>query len=219
MTKRLALIHTVTNLVPTFKDLCSKLLPEVDLFNIVDESLLQNTIREGNMSRLTARRIVTYMICAEQAGADTVMVTCSSVGEAVVMGKPLLQIPAFRVDQPMADEAVKQGKRIGVAATLRTTLDPTVRLITERAEAHGKTLKVVSRLCEGAFDAVIKGDIAKHDSIVTEGLSELSNRVDVIVLAQATMARVADALPDADKGLPILSSPRLAVEYLAEVLT
>jgi hypothetical protein len=42
--------------------------------------------------------------------------------------------------------------------------------------------------------------------------------VDVIVLAQASMARVVDGLPAADKVVPILSSPGLAVDFLATVI-
>ncbi len=218
MSKRLALIHTVSSLVPGFKALGAELLPEVDIFNVVDESLLQNTIRENCLSTLTCRRLIGYLVSAEQAGADIVMVTCSSVGPAVEMGRPLLDIPVLRVDQPMADQAVRMGQRIGVAATLRTTLEPTAELIEARAAAAGKRVSVASRLCEGAFDAVSAGDTAEHDRLVRSGLAELMEQVDVIVLAQASMARVVDGLPETDRRIPILSSPRLAMKYLAQVI-
>ena len=41
---------------------------------------------------------------------------------------------------------------------------------------------------------------------------------DVIVLAQASMARVVDTLSPEDKRVPILASPAIAVDYLATVL-
>jgi len=217
MLKRLALIHTVTGLVPVFQELCAELTPELDVFNIVDESLLQNVIREDNLSAVTARRVVQHLISAEQAGADLVMCTCSSIGPAVEMGRPLLNIPALRVDEPMADLAVQTDGRIGVAATLRTTLEPTADLIQRKAEAAGKQVRVISKLCAGAFDAVTAGDTATHDAIVTAGLRELIDRSDVIVLAQASMARVVAGLPERDRRIPVLSSPRLAVEYLRRI--
>ena len=40
-------------------------------------------------------------------------------------------------------------------------------------------------------------------------------RNDVIILAQASMARVADTIPPEEQKVPILSSPRLAIEALA----
>jgi hypothetical protein len=46
----------------------------------------------------------------------------------------------------------------------------------------------------------------------------LAKSNDVVVLAQASMARVVDALKPEDKPVPILSSPRLAIEHLATLL-
>lgn len=218
MAKRLALIHTVTTLVPIFQALCRELVPEVDVFNVVDESLLQSCIREGRISPLTARRLVQHIASAQEAGADVAMVTCSSIGPAVEMSRPFVSIPVLRVDEPMADEAMRLGRRIGVAATLRTTLEPTVGLLRARADAMGKQIDVISRLCEGAFDAVVAGDAETHDTIVAGALQDLRSRVDVVVLAQASMARVADSVPAGGRSVPILSSPRLAVQNLAAVL-
>jgi hypothetical protein len=118
----------------------------------------------------------------------------------------------------MADLAVQTGARIGVAATLSTTLEPTAALIERRAQVAGRDVRVVSKLCEGAFDAVIAGDTATHDRIVAAGLQELIEQSDVCVLAQASMARVVQSLSEEDRRIPILSSPRLAVEHLAEVI-
>ena len=64
----------------------------------------------------------------------------------------------------------------------------------------------------------MSGDGAKHDAMVAAALKELSKQVEVIVLAQASMARVVDGLSAADKRVPILASPGLAVDYLATVL-
>jgi Asp/Glu/hydantoin racemase len=118
----------------------------------------------------------------------------------------------------MADKAVATGKKIGVVATLRTTLEPTADLISRRAADAGKEVAITSKLCDGAFDALMSGDGAKHDSIVATALKELSKQVDVIVLAQASMARVVDSLGPDDKRVPILASPGIAVDYLATVL-
>ena len=80
-------------------------------------------------------------------------------------------------------------KRIGVIATLSTTLEPTADLIQRRAALAGKKIELTSKLCEGAFEALMSGDGATHDAKVAAALKELSQQVDVIVLAQASMAR------------------------------
>jgi Asp/Glu/hydantoin racemase len=218
MGKRLAYLHTVAGLTATFKALSDELLPGIDLFHIVDESLLQNTIRANQLTPQTMRRLLRLVISAEEAGADVVMVTCSSVGPAVEASRPFVRIPVLRVDEPMAELAVQSGVTIGVAATLPTTLKPTADLISSVAARQGKSIQVVSKLCEGAFQAVVSGDPARHDQLVSAGLQELAPQVDVVVLAQASMARVIETLPAESRRVPILSSPRLAVERLAQLI-
>jgi len=216
--KTLGLIHTSATLVPVFAELCSKYLPQVRIFNIVDDSLIKNTIACGELTPTTSKRVVDYAGSAEKAGADYILFTCSSIGPAVEIAAALSNIPVLRVDQPMADKAVQTGKRIGVVATLSTTLQPTSDLVSRRAIAAGKEIELVSRLCDGAFDALMDGDAATHDKKCGDVLKQLSKEVDVILLAQASMARVVDTLDETDKQVPILASPRIAIQYLASIL-
>jgi Asp/Glu/hydantoin racemase len=216
--KKLGLIHTSATLVPVFAQLCKEKLPGVETFNIADDSLVKGIIAAGSLTAQISRRVASYLESAELAGADFIMVTCSSIGPAVEAGAKLAGVPVLRVDQPMADKAVATGKKIGVIATLKTTLEPTADLISRRADVAGKKVELTSHLCEGAFDALMSGDAAKHDAMVSAALKELSKQVDVIVLAQASMARVVDTLPAGDKRVPILASPGIAVDYLATVL-
>lgn len=218
MSRQVAMIHTSALMVPPFKALAEELLRGVSVFHVVDESLLRDIIRDGQLLPPTARRVVGHVIAAAEAGADVVMVTCSSVGPAVELSRGLVTVPVLRVDEPMAAKAVATGQRIGVVATLPSTLAPTAELIRRLAAEAGKKVQVTDRLCEGAFAAVLAGDTAAHDAKVAAALGELSGACDVIVLAQASMARVAEALPAGQRRVPILSSPRLAVEKLAEVL-
>ena len=216
--KRLGLIHTSATLVPVFAQLCKDKLPNVEVFNIADDSLVKGIREAGSLTAQIARRVAGYLESAELAGADYIMVTCSSIGPAVEAGAKLAGVPVLRVDQPMADQAVAAGKKIGVIATLATTLEPTADLIQRRADKAGKKIELTARLCEGAFEALMSGDAATHDAKVTAALKELSKQVDVIVLAQASMARVVDTLASEDKRVPILASPGIAVDYLATVL-
>ena len=216
--KTLGLIHTSATLVPVFQQLCSQLLPAIGVFNIVDDSLIKDVIKRGELTSQTARRVVDHVASAEAAGADFILVTCSSIGAAVETAASLTTVPVLRVDQPMADLAVQTGKRIGVVATLATTLAPTSDLVRRRAASAGKEIALTSRLCDGAFEALMSGDTAKHDEMVANALRELSTQVDVILLAQASMARVVDSLDEADKRIPIIASPPQAIKHLATLL-
>lgn len=214
----LGLIHTSATLVPVFQQLCNENLPGVHVFNIVDDSLIKDVIAKGKLMPDTARRVVNHVASAEAAGADHILVTCSSIGRAVEAAASLVSVPVLRVDQPMADLAISKGERIGVVATLPTTLEPTSDLVKRRAQAAGKDIELTSRLCEGAFEALMGGNPALHDQMVAQALRELSAEVDVILLAQASMARVVDTLGEAEKTVPIVASPPEAVRYLASML-
>ena len=217
--KTLGLVHTSATLVPVFAELCSKYLPGIKVFNIVDDSLIKNTIACGELTASTSKRVVNYAASAQEAGADYILFTCSSIGPAVETAATLTGVPVLRIDQPMADKAVSTGKKIGVIATLSTTLEPTSDLVKRRAIAANKEIELKSVLCEGAFDALMSGDAATHDKKVGDALKQLVNEVDVIVLAQASMARVVDTLTEAEKKVPILASPPIAMEYLKKLLT
>lgn len=213
----LALIHTSATLVPVFQQLCQERLPGVETFNIVDDSLVRTIGRKGGLTPDVTRRVAAYVQSAEAGGADHVLVTCSSIGPAVEASAPFASVPVLRVDQPMADEAVRFGRRIGVVATLTTTLEPTTDLVRRRAALAGRTIQLEARVCEGAFDALMAGDAAAHDAKVAVALRELATKVEVILLAQASMARVVATLSESDRPVPILASPPIAIDHLANL--
>lgn len=218
MKQKLAFVHTVPSLVGLFNDLSKELLPGVEVFHIADEMLLKVVLAQGGLSPFIFQRVAEHVVAAERAGATAVQCTCSSISPCVDASRPLVGIPVLKIDEPMVNAALKIGACVGVAATAPTTLKPTTELVQARATALGITAKVESVLCEGAYDALFSGDAQKHDQIVSQHLRELMKRNDVIILAQASMARVAQAIPDAEKRVPILSSPRLAMEHARTIL-
>jgi Asp/Glu/hydantoin racemase len=216
--KKLGLLHTSATLVPVFEQLCKSKLPDVTIFNLVDNSLIKDVIEHGHLRPQTARRVVDHVAAAQDAGADFVLATCSSIGPAVEMAATLVSVPVLRVDQPMVEHAIRTARRIGVVATLPTTLEPTTDLIRRCALDANAQVALTTNLCEGAFNALMSGDAAEHDASVARALHKLAAQVDVIVLAQASMARVVERLPTSERRLPILASPPLAIDYIASVI-
>ena len=218
MTRKVGMVHTVAKLVPMFEELAEEVMPGTEVIHLVDEGLLKDIVAGGDLTADRVSRLASLASFAEASGAEAVMLTCSTVGPGVDTAKDSVEVPFLKVDEAMADRAVELGPRIGVIATLHTTLTPTSDLVRDRASAQGREVQVETVLCQGAFEALGVGDTDTHDSIVSDSLKELMDRVDVVVLAQATMARVADLISDEDKVVPILSSPRLGVERLRSVV-
>ena len=183
---------------------------------MVDESLIQQTITVGKLQKVTVRRLIGMVESASAIGVDGVLVTCSSIGPAASIAAQLFPFPVVRIDDAMAEKAVRQGGRIGVLATLRTTLEPTTALLRAKSAAAGLETKIEESLCDGAFEAVVAGDTEKHDRMVSQALQELAGKVDLVVLAQASMARVLQQMPE--QPVPILSSPELAVLRTRDLL-
>jgi Asp/Glu/hydantoin racemase len=185
---------------------------------MVDESLIQETVRACALQKQTIRRLVSQIESAQMAGADAVLVTCSSIGPGVAVARQLFDIPVMRIDDAMTEVAVRRARTIGVLATLSTTLDPTAALLREKAAQAGRDVELVECLCEEAFPAVLAGDTETHDRILRDALMNRFNEVDLIVLAQASMARVVATLPPGALRVPVLSSPELAIMRAREVM-
>lgn len=215
---RVAFVHTVAGLVPRFRELSGELLPGAETFDVVDETLLREATAEGRVSLDVARRLFAHLAAAERHGADAIVVTCSSVGDVVDAARSFAGVPLLRIDQAMAEQAVERGSRIGVLATLRSTLEPTAALIRRSASAAGREVEVRDRVCEGAFEALRDGETERHDDLVRAGLRELIGWAEVIVLAQASMARVVETLTADERRTPILSSPRLGMERVRQLV-
>ena len=216
--RKAGMVHSVASLVPVFNGLAAELLPDTEVIHLVDEGLLKDMIATGRYGPGMGRRLGLLASFAQESGAEAVMFTCSSLAPLVEEAREMVSVPLLKVDEAMADEAVGLGSHIGVIATLYTTLEPTSGLIQERAALKGREVQVETVLCEGAFEALRRGDAATHDDIVSRRLKELMERVEVVVLAQASMARVADGVPEEERRAPVLSSPRLGVQRLKEVL-
>lgn len=202
----IALLHTTAVTVPAMKELAGQHLPGVRVINILDDSLLADVIAAGEVTPAVRTRLRAYVDQAVQAGAQAVMSCCSSIGEVVEALDGSAGVPVWRIDAPMAEEAVRLGSHIGVLATVRTTLDPTVRLIQRTAERLGKPVEVEAVLIEGAFAALQSGEGETHDQLVRSALEQILKRADVVVLAQASMARLLSALPEPPR-VPVLTSP------------
>jgi Asp/Glu/hydantoin racemase len=216
MTK-LAIIHTTPATVEPMKALAAELLPGYEVVNFVDDSILPQLAQNGANLADVEERLIHYARFAEQAGADVILEACSSVGEVVAKMQAAVSVPIVRIDEAMAAEAVQSGTRLGVAATLQTTLGPTARLLRAKAEATGRRVEVTPLLVEGAYQRLMVGDREGHDNLLIQNLQELARQVDVVVLAQASMARVLPGLPAAERA-KIMSSPRLAMERVRDVM-
>ena len=217
MAKKVALIHTGFALVDTLKNLFGEIMPGVEIINILDDSLLREVLKEGSVTKPVIERMISYFKAAEYYKVNCILNVCSSVGEVADIARMIIDTPIVKIDEIMTEEAVKKATSIGVAATLKTTLDPTCRLLEKKANDIGKKITITRTLCPGAFEELIGGNAKKHDDMVLEEVKKLSGSVEIVVLAQGSMARLVDSLDS--KLLPrVFSSLRSGVMEVKRVL-
>jgi len=219
MTPTIYFVHTIGGIEKTFNDLAGELIgPDIKCRHISDESLIRRIIANQGLTKDVRRRFMENIIAAEDAGADLIQVTCSSVTPVIPCARELVDIPVFSVDEPMAELAVGSYRSIGVMATNAGTLAPSSDLLRDKAREQGKDIQILPVLCEGAYQVLLSGDKAAHDRIVSGYFRDLAEKTEVIVLAQASMARVVDTLDEKQRKVPVLTSPRPAMENLAKYL-
>lgn len=220
MPRKIAFVHTVFPAFGIFDPLVKELLPkDMVVYHITDEILAKVVVAQGRLSPFLYRRVAEHAYAAEQAGAELVQLTCSSISPCADIATAMVGIPVLKIDVPMIDKAFTIGTRIGVAATAMSALNPLVDLVRSRAELMDKNVQVEPAFCEGAYAALFsRGDAETHDRIVRDTLKGLMSRSDVVLLAQASMQRVSDTIPAAEQTAPILATPRLAIEHLRAML-
>jgi Asp/Glu/hydantoin racemase len=217
VSKKIAILHTsfvFVSVEPIINDLIAELIPDAEVMHFVDSDVLATVVREQGISSKSEARMTHLAQAAEAAGADVIFSACSSLGPAMDVAARSVRTPVVKIDEAMAIQAAGEGNRIGVLATVPTTLGPTSALIQAKADEIGRKITLEQRLCEGAFSILMSGDRETHDAMVIEQAMDLAKNVDLIVLAQASMSRLAEVLQEETK-ITVLSSPRIGVDYLA----
>jgi hypothetical protein len=217
MHDQLVLIHTVPPLIEVFNRLGARLLPGVKLFHILDEPLLEQVRLQGGIQAEQIARLQGHVEAAQDIAASAVLVTCSTLSPALDQVHAV--IPLFKIDQVMIEQAVRRSTHLGVIATNQTTLEPTRQSLQAEAKRAGKIVEISQIFVEGALPALLNGEGARHDELVHEAVKQLAGEVEVILLAQASMARVMEVIPEGGYQVPILTSPHTVLEQVGWVLT
>lgn len=188
---------------------------DAELISLQDPSILAEVRDAGYVTPTAAARLMGMYTAAVAEGADAILNLCSSVGEvadAFQNAAAYIGVPVVRVDEDMCREAVRKGVRIGVLATLPTTLEPTKGTIRRVARAMGRHVELTDGLVN-AFGM----DQAQFRQLLIGAAKEICDQVDVIVLAQGSMAYVEKDI-EAACGKPTLSSPRFGAVALKNAL-
>lgn len=193
---RISCLHSAESNIMVFEAARRQLrLDDVVLRHRVRADLLAAAERaEAGTGPVLQRTAAELEILA--AGADAVLLTCSTLGPAAALAQAATAVPVLRVDQALADEAVARGGRVIVLCATGTTIAPTRTLFEHAALLTGAEVEI--RLVPDAWARFKAGDTDAYLQLVAEA-ADLAAREGpaAVALAQASMAGAAKLCRDA----------------------
>ena len=216
--RQVAFLHTSPAAIPPLMRYYGDFAPELEITNQLDDGILR-FLSSADVAGARARLVQMLDTAIATYRAELVMVTCSSVPPALVAElASTVNVPVFKIDDPMAAEAVRAGTRLGVVITFRPTTEPTCSLLREAASAAGRELDLVLSTTPEAYDALLAGNPDKHDELLGAEIDRLvAERVHGIVLAQVSMARLLPKL-EGRVPVPVFSSLTSSLHRMRELL-
>ncbi len=215
---KVAFIHTSPAAIGPLMQFYGEAAPELEITNLLDDGLLR--LLASKELKIAQERLADMIKTAiETYKAELAMVTCSSVSKEMVeqLGNGL-DLPILKIDYPMAQQAVRVGRKIGVAATFPPTLGPTCRLLTQAAAEASTEIEIIQELSPEAYTALLSGDTTTHDELLLGAIKQLEKReVAVIVLAQVSMARILPQI-NGQISVPVLSSLHTSLAAIRQAL-
>lgn len=123
-------------------------------------------------------------------GAHGLLLTCSTLGAAAPLAEAATGLPTRRVDQALAEAAVREGGTVIVLCATGTTIAPTRALFEAAAMATGAAIEV--RLVPGAWDLFRAGRQEDYWRLIAEAADGAADEgAAAVALAQASMAGAA----------------------------
>ncbi len=217
-TKTLGIIHASMITAKAVQKYIDEIIPEVKIMHVVDDTIQRDNIAAGAgiIPKVNYYKFAQYAHNLEEAKADLIMLACSTFNYAAELARPMINTPIAQIDRPMMELAVKTGKRIGLLATLPTTVPSSERLLKIAAAEANKAIEVKTVLCSKAFEEFEKGNVEGHNKILIKEIENLSNEVDVIVMAQLSMSALAPYLKNTK--VPVYNSGFTGFTRVREML-
>jgi Asp/Glu/hydantoin racemase len=180
--------------------------PEAEVESLLDDGLTPALARESGVTPRIVQRICDLASYAARTGADGILFTCSAFTPAIDVAKRLVAVPVLKPDEAMYAAALDAGRRVGVLATMSAAASaaaPTAEgQIMAAAAERGRPVEVRTGAVPEAFRALEAGNGALYDRLVAEAAHRLAPDVDVLCLAQFSMARARPAAATPRSGCP-----------------
>ena len=164
---RIALIHALKHSIVPIEAAFARHWPDARLMNLLDDSLSADLAREGRLNLAMTERFRAIGRYVASTGADAILFTCSAFGPCIeAVARDHAPMPVLKPNEAMIEQAVRQGRRIGLLSTFQPTL-------ASMPAEFPASVELMPRLAEGALAALDRGDRTEHDRLVVEASKAL----------------------------------------------
>lgn len=216
--RTLGIIHANIITITAMKPYIEKYIPEVQIMHLADDTIQRDNISAGVgvIPKTNYYKFVQYAHNLQEAKVDMILLACSTFNYAAELARPMINIPIAQIDRPMMEAAVRDGNKVGLLATLPTTVPSSEKLLRVAAAEAGKDVEIKTVLCSRAFEELNKGNTAIHNEILLEAIDKLSSEADSIVMAQLSMSALAPYLQNTK--IPVYNSGDTGLSRVREML-
>lgn len=217
-TKTIGIIHAVHLTIRAMQPFLERYIPDVEVMHLCDDTIQRDNIAAGVgvIPKHNYFRFAQYAHNLEESGVELILLACSTFNYAAELARPMIDIPILQIDRPMMELAVTHGRRVGLLATLATTVPSSERLLRIVAREKNTPVEITTVLRPEAFQAIQKGDSETHNSILLEEIGKLSSKVDSIVMAQLSMSALEPFL--GKTAVPVYNSGTTGFGYIRQML-
>src|SRR6201995_1723359 len=157
---RIALVHALKHSIVPIEASFARLWPDAKLMNLHDNSPAADLARDGRLTDAMTERFLSIGRYVTSTGSDAILFTCSAFGPCIeAVAREHAPMPVLKPNEAMIEQAVKQGRKIGLLSTFAPTLASMPR-------EFPSSIELMPKLAAGALAALDRGARAEHDRLV-----------------------------------------------------
>ncbi|MTI09619.1 hypothetical protein [Curvivirga aplysinae] len=215
--KTVYLLHSADVHIQRFSPLIKPYQHDFTIKQVVHKDLLDKAEELGGVSDLLLEEGYTVLKELIREGADTILITCSTLGVIADKYPRIGKCKILRIDNLLAERSLLSGSNLAIICAVESTIESTMELFCNKAhELDRENVEISMHFVPNAWESFKVGNFEQYSKSIAGYVMNNTGDADTIVLAQASMDKVPNYLVDFSP--TVLCSPQLGIEALIDEL-
>lgn len=205
----LGFFHSGAVHVETFEALAQAAEAGIATRHTVREDLLASAVAAGGVTDEIAHAVQSEIRALLEQGANVIVCTCTTLGNAAEATPADGGATILRIDRPLAEQLVADGKPILVVAALPSAMATAIALLNDVARERKMVLNLRELSCYDAWPQFLAGNRVAYAEHVARAVDHYATAGDQVMLAQASMAAAVPLIQRRD--VVVSTTPELGI--------